>query len=82
MKLLIKWLKVMEYEVELVTEDEIMVVDYIWSNGDITIKSIKEWCEYFIEIMEYKISQDPKYIEMVQQLTREIQELKILGNIA
>lgn len=81
MKLLTKWLKVMEYEVELITEDEIMVVDYIWSNGDITIKTIKEWCEYFIEIMEYKIKQDEGYVEMVEQFTKEIQELKRLGGI-
>lgn len=81
MELLKKWLKVMEYQIELVTDDEIMVTDYIWSNGEITIKSIREWCEYFIEIMEYKINQDPDDIEMVQQLTNEIQELKTLGNI-
>ena len=81
MKLLIKWLELMEYDVELITDDEIMVVDYIWSDGDITIKTIREWCEYFIEIMEYKIDQDPEYTEMVQQFTKEIQELKILGNI-
>lgn len=82
MKILKEWLTIMGFKIEEITDDEIMIIDYAWySEGEIIIKSIKDWCIYFIEIMEYKINQDREYIEMVQCFTEEIEELKKLGNI-
>ncbi|MBQ3422508.1 MAG: hypothetical protein IJH34_12810 [Romboutsia sp.] len=82
MELLKEWFELMEYEVELISKDEIMVTDYGWiEEGEIVIKTIKEWCKYFIEIMEYKIKQDEGNNEMVELFTKDIKELKMLGNL-
>ena len=72
----------MEMEIQATTDEEIMVVDYGWCReGEIIVKSIKDWCKEFIEIMEYKINQDLYYEEMVEDLKKDIKQLKILGKI-